>query len=100
MVKAYGSLKETIDLNTLYLFLAGPGLWMTFVVSIGGLILRIVYLFGLSRERDRVFYNHMSISWAMKSIIPWLVPWGKRFIAKPADFFSCAFYLIKISSVS
>lgn len=65
-----------MELNALYLFLTGPGLWISFVISIGGLILRLVYLFGLSSERDRVFYNHMSISWAIKSITHWLMPLG------------------------
>jgi len=63
-------------MDALYVFLTGPALWITFIIFIGGLILRLAYLFGLSRERDRVFYNHMSYLWAMKSILHWLVPWG------------------------
>jgi len=63
-------------MDGLYVFLTGPALWITFIIFIGGLILRLAYLFGLSRERDRVFYNHMSFSWAMKSILHWLIPWG------------------------
>ena len=63
-------------MDVLYVFLTGPALWITFIIFIGGLILRLAYLFGLSRERDRVFYNHMSYLWAIKSILHWLVPWG------------------------
>lgn len=63
-------------MDALYVFLIGPALWITFIISIGGLILRLAYLFGLSRERDRVFCNHMSSLWAIKSILHWLVPWG------------------------
>lgn len=60
----------------LYSFLTGPGLWLTFIVFFIGLTIRIAYLFGLSRERDRVFYNHMDQTWALRSIIRWLIPWG------------------------
>ena len=60
----------------MYAFLTGPALWVTFTIFIGGLIIRMVYLFGLSWERDKVFYNHMSLGWALRSIIHWLIPWG------------------------
>lgn len=60
----------------MYDFFAGPGLWITFIVFIGGLVVRVAFLFGLSRERDRVVYNHVSLGWALKSIFHWLIPWG------------------------
>ncbi len=48
---------------------------MTFIIFVVGLIVRIAFLFGLSRERDRVFYNHVSVKWGVKSVFFWLVPW-------------------------
>ncbi len=60
----------------LYAFLTGPALWFTFTVFLGGLAVRAAFLYGLSKERDRVFYDHMSGSWAARSILHWLVPWG------------------------
>lgn len=95
MVNVYDSLRETMDLNTLYLFLAGPGLWITFIISIGGLILRLIYLFGLSRGQDRVFYNHMSISWAMKSILRWLIPLGSVSL-RSQPVFSLVFFIFHV----
>jgi hypothetical protein len=58
-------------MNEFYEILTGPGLWLAFIISIGGLILRLTYLFALSREKDRVFYNHMSLSWGLRSIGHW-----------------------------
>jgi len=60
----------------MYDFFTGPALWMTFIIFFVGLIVRITFLFGLSRERDRVFYNHASFKWGIKSVFFWLVPWG------------------------
>ncbi len=62
--------------NSIYQFLTGPALWTTFTFFIGGLIIRIVYLFRLSQKKDRVIYNHAAFSWGMKSIFIWLVPFG------------------------
>ena len=60
----------------MYKFLAGPVLWAIFVIFFGGLIVRIAYLFYLSRKKDRIIYNHASFSWGFKSILHWLLPWG------------------------
>ena len=60
----------------MYAFLTGPALWATFIIFIGGLVMRIAYLFRLSRKKDRAFYNHASFNWGVKSILYWLLPWG------------------------
>jgi len=60
----------------MYTFLAGPALWATFIIFIGGLIIRIAYLYHLSRKKDHVFYNHTSFKWGIKSILYWVLPWG------------------------
>jgi nitrate reductase gamma subunit len=66
----------------MYEFLAGPGAWVSFSIFIGGLIVRAVYLFGVSLERDRVFYNHVDLKWGMRSIFHWLVPFGSVSLRK------------------
>ena len=59
-----------------YEFLSGPVLWATFIIFILGLSLRLAFLIGLSRERDRVIYNHASWEWGVRSIWHWIVPWA------------------------
>ena len=51
-------------------------MWTSFSIFLGGLIVRIAWLFRLSRRKDQVFYNHASFSWGFKSILYWIVPWG------------------------
>jgi hypothetical protein len=60
----------------MYSFLAGPALWVTFIVFFGGLFFRILYLYRLSRKKDPVLYNHADLRWGMISIIRWLIPLG------------------------
>ena len=82
-------------MHDLYTFLTGPALWLAFIVFIGGLILRVAYLYGLSRERDRVFYNHADMSWAFRSIVHWLVPWASASMrAQPV--FSFVFFVFHL----
>ncbi|MDR3570329.1 MAG: hypothetical protein P4L43_20080 [Syntrophobacteraceae bacterium] len=62
----------------LYEFLTGPAVWVSFSIFIGGLLVRTIYLLGVSLERDRVFYNHVDMKWGLRSIFHWLVPLGSR----------------------
>ena len=60
----------------MYDFLTGPALWATFMIFGGGLLLRIIRLYRLSRKKDQVIYNHASLARGAKSIFYWMLPWG------------------------
>lgn len=57
-------------------FLTGPGVWIACIICIGGLSLKLAYLYGLSRGKDQIFYNHMDLKWGIKSIVSWMIPLG------------------------
>jgi len=78
-----------------YTFLIGPALWVTLFVFVTGLIARVFYLYGLSRERDKVFYNHMNWSWAWKSIWHWMIPWGSASM-RNQPVFTFVFFLFHV----
>jgi nitrate reductase gamma subunit len=82
-------------MNDFYDFLTGPALWFAFLVFIGGLILRLTHLYGLSKERDRVFYNHVSMKWGLRSIIHWLIPLGSVSL-RAQPLFGVVFYLFHV----
>jgi nitrate reductase gamma subunit len=63
-------------MNTMYELLTGPLLWLTFIIFIGGMLVRLVFLFYISLKKDQVIYNHTSISWGIKSIVHWVIPWA------------------------
>jgi nitrate reductase gamma subunit len=79
----------------MYDFFTGPGLWIAFTIFLGGLFIRVAFLFGLSRERDRVIYNHISVSWGLKSIFHWLLPWGSTSM-RLQPVFTLMFFLFHI----
>ncbi|MFC1798936.1 nitrate reductase, partial [Thermodesulfobacteriota bacterium] len=80
----------------MYTFLAGPALWVTFVFFIGGMTIRIIYLFSLSRVKDQVFYNHIKFSWGVKSIFYWLLPLGSVSL-RSQPIFSIALFVFHLS---
>jgi nitrate reductase gamma subunit len=79
----------------MYAFLTGPALWATFIIFIGGLVVRFAFLAGLSRERDRVFYNHADMSWGWRSIIHWLIPLGSVSV-RQQPIFALVFYVFHV----
>jgi len=82
-------------MDGLYTFLVGPALWVTLSIFVVGLICRVFYLYGLSRERDKVFYNHMDWNWALRSIVHWLIPLGSASM-RSQPVFSIAFFLFHV----
>jgi nitrate reductase gamma subunit len=77
--------------NIIYDFLTGPALWFTFIIFIGGLLIRIAFLFRLSLKKDRVVYNHFSFVWGLRSIVQWLIPWASASMRQQPVFAIVAF---------
>lgn len=82
----------------MYEFLTGPALWATFIIFFGGLSVRVAFLIGLSRERDRVVYNHASFRWGLKSILYWLLPWGSVSMRRQ-PLFTLVFFVFHIGLI-
>jgi len=78
-------------MNHLYEFLSGPVLWAAFIIFVLGLALRLAFLIGLSRERDRVLYNHANLGWGLRSVVHWLMPWGSVAMRQQPVFTFAAF---------
>lgn len=66
----------------MYDFLTGPMVWVTFLVSFGGLLLRaLMYIKGLNWQLDRVAYRPnmgFGLRGARRSILAFLIPFKAR----------------------
>jgi len=82
-------------MDAIYELLRGPVLWITFFVFLMGMLGRLAYLYGLSKERDLVFYNHADMKWGLRSIGRWLVPLGSRSL-RSQPLFSIVFYIFHV----
>lgn len=80
-----------LNWNNIYSFLTGPALWFVFIFFISGLLIRIGLLWRLSRKKDRVIYNHISLGWGLRSILQWLIPWGSASMRQQPVFTVVAF---------
>jgi len=86
---------EAQRMNEFYEFLTGPALWAAFIIFIVGLVVRVAFLYGLSRERDLVFYNHVDLKWGVRSIIHWLIPFGSVSL-RTQPLFTAAYFIFHI----
>jgi nitrate reductase gamma subunit len=78
----------------MYEFVRGPLLWFAFLVFVGGMIFRIVALIRLSLKKDMVVYNHVSLSWALRSIFHWILPLNRTVLQYPV--YSIVTYIFHI----
>ena len=79
----------------MYAFLTGPALWFSFLVFFGGLVVRVAFLYGVSRERDLVLYNHADLNWGGRSIVHWLIPLGSVSV-RAQPLFAVVFYVFHV----
>ena len=73
-----------------YSFVAGPLLWIAFLVFIIGSLLRAALFFYVSRKMDKVFYQHFNWKYALAAIGRWLLPLNKD-VAKNPIFTICGY---------
>ena len=59
-----------------YAFLSSTGVWIAAVCFLAGLTVRVTYLIAISREKDKVLFNHFDVGWSFRSILHWLLPLG------------------------
>ena len=82
---------SNLNWNIIYEFLTGPALWFTFIFFGGGLLIRMIVLFRLSRKKDRVIYNHFNLDWGLRSIFHWLIPFASASMRQQPVFSIIAF---------
>ncbi|MDX1707942.1 MAG: nitrate reductase [Desulfobacterales bacterium] len=80
-----------LNWNSIYEFLTGPALWFTFIFFIGGLLIRMAFLFRLSLKKDRVIYNHANPDWGLRSIFHWIIPFASASMRQQPIFSAVAF---------
>jgi hypothetical protein len=78
----------------MYEFVRGPLLWVSFIVFIGGMIYRVATLISLSKQKDKVVYDHFNTGWALRSIFHWLLPFNRTVAQYPV--YSILTYLFHI----
>jgi len=78
----------------MYEFVRGPLLWVSFAVFIVGMIYRVASLISLSKQKDKVVWNHFSAGWSLRSIFHWLLPLNRTVAQYPV--YSILTYLFHI----
>ncbi|GAB6178426.1 hypothetical protein JCM16814_33170 [Desulfobaculum senezii] len=63
-------------MQSVYNFVSGPLVWVTFAVFIIGSIWRLASLLSLAKQKDNYVFEYWSWSHALKSILHWLIPFG------------------------
>lgn len=59
---------------SVYEFVSGPLVWISFGVFVVGSILRILGFYRLSKQKDAVIYRNFQGGWALQSILHWIFP--------------------------
>src|SRR5512136_246696 len=69
---------------SMYNFVAGPLLWLSFAVFFIGLLVRIVTFIKVSREKDKILYQHFNWRYVLLTFARWLMPINPTVAKTPA----------------
>lgn len=61
----------------MYEFISGPLFWIALTIGVAGSLYRIISML-LEAKQDKVVYPYMKLSYSLKSLAHWLVPFGTR----------------------
>lgn len=63
-------------MHSLYSFVSGPLVWVAFIVSAGGCLLRLIRLAQVAYKKERFIFSFMSLKYSLRSIIHWIIPFA------------------------
>lgn len=62
----------------MYELVTGPFVWLSFAIFLIGMTVKVVSIIRLTLKKDKVVFNHLSLRWALRSILHWIIPFGSR----------------------
>jgi len=69
-------------MDTLYIFVSGPLVWVAFILFIGGGLFRLINLIILIHRKERFIYSYMSLKYSLRSILHWSIPFASENMRK------------------
>jgi len=69
---------------SMYAFVAGPLLWISFAVFIIGLLVRVVTFLKVSSEKDKIIRQHFNWRYVLLTYVRWLMPINVTVAKTPA----------------
>ncbi len=62
--------------DCIYGWVSGPLVWITFIVFIGGSLLRLYQMIALVNKKEKFIYNFISLKYSLRSIMHWIIPFA------------------------
>jgi len=63
-------------MHEVYNFVAGPLVWVAFIVFFGGCLFRLIRMFSLINQKEPFIYTYMSWKYSFRSIFRWMIPFA------------------------
>ncbi len=60
---------------SIYTLVRGPLVWLSFILFIGGMLYRVSVILKMAKE-EKVIYPYLSLKYALRSLLHWLIPYG------------------------
>jgi len=69
-------------MHSIYNFVSGPLVWVSFFICIFGSLYRIINLFLLAYKKEAFIFSFMSLKYSLRSILHWIIPFASTNMRK------------------
>ncbi len=63
-------------MDSVYMFLTGPMMWICFAVFIIGVIYQVYRLYSLTKKKEPFIFSFISLKYGLRSIWHWIIPFA------------------------
>ena len=63
-------------MDSVYFFLRGPMMWISFIVFVIGIIYQVFRVFRLAQKKESFIFSFLSLKYSLRSIWHWIVPFA------------------------
>ena len=64
------------EMHSIYNFISGPLVWITFIVFIGGSLYRLIRMISLAKKKESFIFSYLSLKYSLRSILHWITPFA------------------------
>jgi nitrate reductase gamma subunit len=63
-------------MHTLYKFVSGPMVWLSFAIFLGGVVYRVWALYRIAMRKERFLFSYLSVKYSLRSLVHWFTPFS------------------------
>ena len=63
-------------MDSIYFFLKGPMMWISFIIFCVGILYQVYRVFSLAKKKEAMLFSYVNLKYGFRSILHWILPFA------------------------